>query len=428
MQCSLMLMLFLAQSVAASAETKLYMEEFSIAKGETKEVALLLDNDKAATVMQAKIVLPYGLDYVEGSVAKTSRVKGRGAEVQASEETGSLVIVETDGTIEPGEGAVITFLVERTAGLDGDHEINIEEIVVSDENAEQLNTMEEQDVKVSFVGLRDCTFAAPEAIDVTVGQEYQVDVTLTNRGVNNLSAFQGQLVLPEGLEIVPGEEGKFIYSDRIPGKSEFKFKEFDGYTQFVLSSSGNYLITEEEGVIFSFKVKATEALAENTEIKLTDLRVAATTGQSVKSPDVTISVTNTSVADKAAFEAYQEEKAAEVVAMALEGDSEASQKLIADAKAAIEAMEFDYAQTLDEQQAAIDEIVSTVAADLEAQRKADATIVGDVNGDGVVDGADIQEVINTILSGEYVEKADVNKDQVVDGADIQEVINIILGN
>ena len=58
----------------------------------------------------------------------------------------------------------------------------------------------------------------------------------------------------------------------------------------------------------------------------------------------------------------------------------------------------------------------------------DSTIKGDVNGDGVVDGADIQEVINTILSGEYVANADVNEDQVVDGADIQEVINVILGN
>ena len=53
---------------------------------------------------------------------------------------------------------------------------------------------------------------------------------------------------------------------------------------------------------------------------------------------------------------------------------------------------------------------------------------GDVNDDGGVDGADIQEVINTILSGEYVEYADVNNDQSVDGADIQEVINVILGN
>ena len=53
---------------------------------------------------------------------------------------------------------------------------------------------------------------------------------------------------------------------------------------------------------------------------------------------------------------------------------------------------------------------------------------GDVNDDGGVDGADIQEVINAILSGEYTEYADVNNDQFVDGADIQEVINVILGN
>ena len=51
---------------------------------------------------------------------------------------------------------------------------------------------------------------------------------------------------------------------------------------------------------------------------------------------------------------------------------------------------------------------------------------GDVNGDGVVDGADIQEVINTILSGEYVASADVNKDQAVDGADIQEVTQLFV--
>ena len=368
-----MLMLFLVQSVAASAETKLSMENFSIANGETMEVALLLNNDKAATVLQAKIQLPAGLEYVEGSVAKTSRVKGRGAEVQASTTTGQLVIVETDGTIAAGEGAVITFMVEREGGKDGNYDMNISDIVVSDENGDQLNTEETQVVKVSFVGLKDCTFAGPKAIDVAVGQEYQVDVTLTNDGVHNLSAFQGKLALPEGLKIVPGEDGKFIYSDRIPAKAEFKFKEYDGYTSFVLSSSSNQTITDVEGVIFSFKVKATEAFAENAEITLTDLRVAATTGASGKSPDVTISVTNTSVADKAAFEAYQTEQAAAVVAMAVEGDSEASQKIIADAKAAIEGMAFDYAKTLDEQKAAIDEIVSTVAADLEAQREAEAT-------------------------------------------------------
>lgn len=52
---------------------------------------------------------------------------------------------------------------------------------------------------------------------------------------------------------------------------------------------------------------------------------------------------------------------------------------------------------------------------------------GDVNGDGVVNGTDIQAVINLIVAGEYDAKADVNEDGIVNGTDIQEVINIIVG-
>lgn len=52
---------------------------------------------------------------------------------------------------------------------------------------------------------------------------------------------------------------------------------------------------------------------------------------------------------------------------------------------------------------------------------------GDVNGDNLVNGTDIQAVINFIVANEYDEKADVNKDEVVNGTDIQEIINIIVG-
>ena len=53
-------------------------------------------------------------------------------------------------------------------------------------------------------------------------------------------------------------------------------------------------------------------------------------------------------------------------------------------------------------------------------------VKGDVNGDGVVNGTDIQAIINFIVAGEYNEKADVNADEAVNGTDIQEVINIII--
>ena len=51
---------------------------------------------------------------------------------------------------------------------------------------------------------------------------------------------------------------------------------------------------------------------------------------------------------------------------------------------------------------------------------------GDVNDDGVVNGTDIQEVINIIIAGSYYERADVNNDNIVNGTDIQEIINIII--
>ena len=368
----LLMMLFLAQSVVSSAQVKLYMEDFTISSGEWKQVSLLLDNDQTATQMQVEIALPAGMSYDYGSAVKTSRVKGRGATVQASTNGQKLIIVETGGTIEPGSGEVITFTVHDNNLKVGDHTMTLSNIIISDPNGDQLNQEETNTVTVKKLGLEDCFFAGPESIDVTVGKEYQVDITLTNEGIYNLSGLQGKLALPAGLEIVPGEDGKFIYSYRTPAPLEFTFKEYEGYTSFVLSSSDNTLINGRSGVIFSFKVKADVSLAENTTILLSDLHVAATSGLSADVPNVEIKVVNTSVADKAAFEAYQADKVAEVEAMPLEGDSETTLTLIANAKSAIEALTFDYALTLAANKAAVDAIVNKLTADVTAQRDQEA--------------------------------------------------------
>ena len=47
-------------------------------------------------------------------------------------------------------------------------------------------------------------------------------------------------------------------------------------------------------------------------------------------------------------------------------------------------------------------------------------------GDDVVNGTDIQAVINFIVTDVYDAKADVNEDGFVNGTDIQEIINIIV--
>jgi len=56
-----------------------------------------------------------------------------------------------------------------------------------------------------------------------------------------------------------------------------------------------------------------------------------------------------------------------------------------------------------------------------------ATILGDVNGDGVVDGLDIQPFVDLLTGGGYQAEADINEDTVVDGLDIQPFVDIITG-
>jgi len=52
--------------------------------------------------------------------------------------------------------------------------------------------------------------------------------------------------------------------------------------------------------------------------------------------------------------------------------------------------------------------------------------VGDASSDFLVDGSDIQLLINHVVADTFVESADVVKDGTIDGSDIQKTINVIL--
>ncbi len=292
----LLMVLFLAQTVISSAQVKLYIEDFSVSRAditsdEGKAVSLVLENDVVATQVQVTVDLPEGLAYVPNSAKKTSRVKSGDAFVDASTATGKLVILGTDVNVAAGNGAIITFNVRPDATLkDGDHQIKLTEIVVSDENANQLNTIKESTSKVTMLSLGSCKIEGPELLQAAVNEEYQIDIVLNNEGVDNVAAVSGTVTLPAGMEFVEGEDGKFIRSDRAQSPLSFKVKDFEGYTNFVLSSNRNTVITGSNGVLFSFKVKADATLAAGAVIKLSDLRVADTDGKSAPMSDIEIKV------------------------------------------------------------------------------------------------------------------------------------------
>lgn len=292
----LLMLLFLAQTVISSAQVKLYLEDFSVSRADMgsangKAVSLILDNNAVATQLQVTIDLPEGLEYVPNSAKKTDRIKSGDAYIDASTATGKLVIVGTDVNVAVGSGAVITFNVKPNASLaEGKHEIKLSEIIVSDENANLLNNVTASTSTVTMLSLGSCKMEAPAMLEAELNKEYQIDVTLSNEGVDNVAAVSGTVTVPAGLEIIAGEEGKFIRSDRAQSPLSFKVKEFDGYTNFVLSSNRNTVITGTDGVLFSFKVKADASLAAGAAIKLSDLRVADTDGKSAPMSDIEIKV------------------------------------------------------------------------------------------------------------------------------------------
>ena len=464
---ALLLVLCLGQATLALADAILTIDDFSIAAGETKELSLMLSNDQEATVLQADIVLPEGLSYVPESVAKTDRITGRGATVQASTSQGFLRIIETDGKIAAGEGAIITFQVTANNLLaEGNHTIKINDIVVSDADASQINTTDQTTCTVTALGLGTCTFAAATTeLEMLVGDEAQIDITLANDGATTLSAFSGTLALPAGLQIVEGEDGKFIYSERTPAPMEFRFTEVDGKLNFLLSSSSNTLITGIEGVIFSFKVKATDALAES-KIVLSNLRVAATNGQSATCDDVTIAVTRGIDYEALALEAAQEQLddlQAKAKALAVSEAAAASNNAtvaaavttandaIDAAKAAVAAVQAvidkgelattnkeELANAITAANTAIADANTAIAAAETALKDAEtpvADVPGDIGGDGEVDDEDVDLLIDALLDNNYPTDPedpkfsvyDVNGDGEIDIADAQAAFNLSMG-
>ena len=56
-----------------------------------------------------------------------------------------------------------------------------------------------------------------------------------------------------------------------------------------------------------------------------------------------------------------------------------------------------------------------------------SNVVGDINGDGIVNILDIVNAINIVLSGNYQEEVDLNGDGANNILDIILIINIIQG-
>lgn len=126
-------------SISLSAEVnKFYIEDFSIGAGETKQVAMILENETIFSAFQADIYLPEGLSiYQEDGeyIFELSSRKGRdhitGSALQSDGAVRVIAYSVTNKNFSGNSGALMYFTVVADESFSGTHKIILDTIEFS---------------------------------------------------------------------------------------------------------------------------------------------------------------------------------------------------------------------------------------------------------------------------------------------------------
>ena len=139
----------------------------------------------------------------------------------------------------------------------------------------------------------DCTVQAT-ITETRAGCNWQLDVELLNPGTTNLTAFQIDLLLPEGVTLA---EGTLRPGDRTLGHTLMANTLPDGALRVVGYSPTNQAIAGNAGVIFSLTLNADVPLSVGTyNVILDNIRLSLRTGLEVTASDAAATLIATEAA------------------------------------------------------------------------------------------------------------------------------------
>ena len=306
-----LIVLFMATSAAVAQNVKFSLGNLVLVPGKETVVSLELENDVKIPqgAIFADIFMPEGVTFVknlstDSYVERTSRVSDA-ASVMAStkkenddlaENQLRVLILDMDNEMEAGEGAVLTFKVKTD--VNAQFPIN----AVAEIKDASAGRYKFPDTKFSisdgtFVG----TVTAPD-FTITPSKEAVVTVNMTNN--LPVCSFQTTITLPEGLSFVEetrtnskGEEEKYCFTlaNRV-ATSHQTIENVTGSTAKVMVVSKSLFepvdMLGSAGPLFSFKVKADQALTAESVIKLTETFASSIDAKLYNFAKLSIKVTN----------------------------------------------------------------------------------------------------------------------------------------
>lgn len=287
----------------AMAQNWVTMDNFSIKLGETKAVAVYLNNSDPVGSLQMDIEIPDGVTVDPASVTRNENRVGMSThsilmdKVSGTSNTYRLVIVPSRpaNEIKGDSGPVVYFNVTNNNLTEREY-IYLFNIVASNNEKDPDTGLS---TKLDITGPEDDILVVPyvghfyfdaETLSIkTDGSTKTVNVGLRNHIA--VRGFQGSVTLPEGMSFVLDGDG---YPTVSPNYERLQLQAAitttlsnNGQTMnFVASSLTQETIKGDSGVVFSFPVMAAEGLAESSNISLNKAVVSSDQDDQIVSFDV----------------------------------------------------------------------------------------------------------------------------------------------
>ena len=267
---------------SAWAENKVVIDNINILPGGEAVVNVDLQNeDNIMSSIQMDVVIPDGVDVKEGSIKFVgNRVDEEDFFLYMQKQEGAkmyrILVLPQDlnSSFAGNQGNLLQFTVTANSNLKPKQQIEVKSIVGSDTNAKKYEmsdfTVDVQQMVGSFA-----ISAATEG-DLLLkpsveGNSQRISFSLSN--TISVRALEAVITLPEGAQAVMNEKGsvKIDRGSRVPTNLKFSSSVIDNKVKVVLSGLTADVLQGTEGEVFAFYVSGTEALAENSEVTVSNV-------------------------------------------------------------------------------------------------------------------------------------------------------------
>ena len=267
---------------SAWAENKVVIDNINILPGGEAVVNVDLQNeDNIMSSIQMDVVIPDGVDVKEGSIKFVgNRVDEEDFFLYMQKQEGAkmyrILVLPQDlnSSFAGNQGNLLQFTVTANSNLKPKQQIEVKSIVGSDANADKW-PMKDFTVDVQQMVGSFAISAATEG-DLLLkpsveGNSQRISFSLSN--TISVRALEAVITLPEGAQVVMNEKGsvKIDRGSRVPTNLKFSSSVIDNKVKVVLSGLTADVLQGTEGEVFAFYVSGTEALAEKSEVTVSNV-------------------------------------------------------------------------------------------------------------------------------------------------------------